>query len=201
LLKSADRQARRTAARAGNHSSYTKKAADVAIGDVRGGPVSDSLPILIGLAVVVGLLLLRARRAAARAPSQAVQLRDLPRVLERLEAEGGDGAFAGFLATPAGGKAADDMLSVQFSIEDGRAGLDWLLLQPANVAAQARFERLAAERGHYVVEAAVDDVQYLRVEDGDIAALAVAVMQQLCGLGETDAVVLLTDGFTWPAGG
>jgi hypothetical protein len=67
-----------------------------------------------------------------------VTLADIAEVFEALTAEPQDGKFA-VIVFGANGAAPQvmDPFNIKFSIEDGKVGLDWILLAPLNVAARA----------------------------------------------------------------
>jgi len=160
--------------------------------------VSEPLPLLIGLTALVGLALLWVRRHSPGASLHTVRIGDLPRILEQLTRLGEEGDFAGFLVRPCGGADADDTLSLQFSIERGRVGLDWLLVRPENIQNRARFEQLVEELGYRVSTREMNDVPYLRVDEGDVAELGMQVIGSLCILNPSAEIQLVAEGFRWP---
>jgi hypothetical protein len=99
--------------------------------------------VFIGVvaAAAVGMGAIYMREQQYGAPSTRVRIGDIRRVFQRLAASGTDGTFAVFMFQPNGAsKPTTDELSVQFSIESGRPGLDWVLEDAANVAAKDRVE-------------------------------------------------------------
>lgn len=96
-----------------------------------------------------------------------------------------------------GSQEPEPAVNLRFSIEGGRAGLDWVLLAPQNLRDQDRFSHLAREHGHRVAVRETNEVSYLRVEDGDLAQLSLAVMQELYGLSLSDTAELLVGGLEW----
>lgn len=152
---------------------------------------------LIVLAIVYVLGTLRSRRSAPSATTSTVRVADAPRVLQQLQASGSDGSFAVFMFNAPNGAGADHVVNLQFSIEGGRPGLDWVLMAPQNIRDQDRFVRLAEDLGYTAEAREMNDVRYLRVEHGDLARLSMAVMQDLYGFQPTDEVELLVEGFDW----
>jgi len=160
--------------------------------------VTEPLPLLIALTAIVGLALLWVRRHSPGASLHTVRVDDLPRILEQLTRHGSEGDFAGFLVRPCGDPRSKDTLSLQFSIEGGRVGLDWLLVRPDNILKQAQFEELAQDLGYSVSTRKMDDVPYLRVEDGDVAKLGIEAIRGLCILNPLAEIQLVAEGFRWP---
>ena len=160
------------------------------------------LLVLFAVLVVVVVYIVPAvrQRMAPPALPATVLVTDAPRVLEQLRASGSDGSFAAFLFDAPGAASEEPAVNLQFSIENGRPGLDWVLLAPANVRDQARFSRLVEERGYRAEQREMNNVLYLRVEQGNLAELAVSVMQDLYGLSDTAPVELLVEGFNWRPG-
>ena len=153
--------------------------------------------------LIVALLMLlvyylRTRRSSAGPPPsgpQGIRVGSIPGVLRQLAAAGAEGSFVVLIFRSPDADPAGDRVNLQLSIEDGRPGLDWVLLTSANVRDRERFTRFAAELGHAVGAREMDEVPYLRVEDGDPAELAMRVMRDLYRLSPEDEVELLVEGF------
>ena len=150
------------------------------------------------VALIAHLILTRIREPAVQ--QLTVPVSDVPRVYERLEREGQELSFAAFMFGAADPADAGETLNVQFSVEDGRIGFDWVLLAPGNLTERDRFVNLATARGYAVDSREMNGVSYLRVEDGgSLPALCLLVMKEVGGLGPDDQVGLVVDGFDWIA--
>jgi len=88
-----------------------------------------------------------------------------------------------------------DAINLQLSMERGHLGLDWVLVSPANVADRAKVEACIRRHGHSVRELEVNGVRYLPAEDGDVSALASAILRGLHQLGPKAALETVADGF------
>lgn len=156
--------------------------------------------VLLAVLVLLVYFLKRRRRppSLTGAAVSTVRVADVPRILERIAATGEEGAFAVFIFDAPDRGGVDDRVNVQFSIEEGKPGFDWVLLTATNLRDRDRYARLAASLGHAVREREMNDVPYLRVEDGDLAQLCLRVMQDLYRLGPADPVELLVEGFEPP---
>ena len=77
-----------------------------------------------------------------------VKVADVPAIFEKLRAAGKDGSFAALAFTPPGEPEA---VNIQFSIEDGRIGLDWVLIGPLNIRDKKRFAQFAEKLGYRIL--------------------------------------------------
>lgn len=137
----------------------------------------------------------RGRPAAVNASVAAV--RDLPSLLGQLQRTGRAGSFVGVVVyDPA--RPDTDPMNVQFSLEEGRVGFDWLLVQQLNIDDRDRFVALLDANGYTYRTLEANGVPYLRVDHGDLGALAMRVMSDLYGLKPDDEVDLVLEGVEWP---
>jgi hypothetical protein len=56
----------------------------------------------------------------------------------------------------------------------------------------------APHRGHAVRETRMNGVDYLRTENGDLALLCKRILIEVCGIGSTQEMNLVIEGFSWP---
>ena len=154
------------------------------------------LIVLLILAVILAMVLLLRKKRVFAGTSTTVE--EIPLILERLQDTGTDGHFAAFMFFPPGRSSPKEAVNLQFSLEQFRLGLDWVLLAPSNLEGKQRFTQFATGRGHTVAEREVNNVTYLRVEDGDLAALGQAVISELYALPPGTPLDLISEGFAWP---
>ena len=150
---------------------------------------------VIGAGVALALLLVARFRSGA---GPTIRAREVPAAIAQLKERGGERSFLVFMFDPPGRPGAES-LNLQLSVDDGRLGLDWVLLSPSNVEDRARVEAFARGLGYPVREAQENGVSFLRVEQGDLAALASAILTDLYGLGGDAALATVADGFTLEA--
>lgn|SRR5665647_2593427 len=93
------------------------------------------------------------------------------------------------------------LTNLQFSIENGTVGLDWVLLEPRNIADEVRIAEFIASKGHAVTEMGINDVEYLRVEDGDICELGLSIVEEFYKMPRDADIGILVSGFTLSIGG
>jgi hypothetical protein len=153
--------------------------------------------IVLGIIVVGAWVYQRFLRIDDESTYTQIRIADLPRLLRALKSHGEEGSFAVLTLRAAGANEAAAEAYVQFSIESGRVGLDWLLQSQRNISDRASFVEVARALGHAVNERETGDVRYLRVDQGDLPHLAAALAERLYGLGPNDAVQLMCEGFEW----
>ena len=151
------------------------------------------LLLLFVVMVLAGGLFLR------RGNEAKVSLGEIPVVFAKVEAAGQDGTFATFCFRFADETVKDPAVNVQFSVDDGRAGFDWVLICEVNRRDREKFLALARKLGHTVTEhKARNGCEFLRAEDGDLAGLCRASIVELYGLAESAEMGLVWQGFDWP---
>lgn len=153
--------------------------------------------LLLLLATALYLIFRHGGNRGGTTQGSRVRVRELPSVLERLRESGRDGSFAG-LVVPDPKRPDEEPVNVQFSVEEGTVGFDWLLLQQLNLVDQDRFTDFAMARGYPYQRRSMNGVAYIRVTSGDLAALATGVMTELYSLTPDEEVKLVTEGFDWP---
>jgi len=153
--------------------------------------------LVIGIAIMLAAAALAIR--SLRTPDYQAGVDDIPKVLAALTASRAENAFAAFVFTAADGSAdpedPDDRVNLQFSLEEGRPGFDWVLLSHSNVRDEARFTAFARDAGFNPKMEYGNGVRYLRVEDGDLVRLCQDVIVKMYRhAGPMDLVV---EGFKW----
>ena len=87
-----------------------------------------------------------------------------------------DGEFVAILFQDEGGEYKDG-LCLQYSVDAGLIGIDWVLLSPGNIAEADQFKSLISKEGYSIEEFEMNDVRYLRVEGQDLADLGKKVLR------------------------
>ena len=154
--------------------------------------------VLIGVCGAVAVLLTLAWFVRSRVAEQyEVHIADVPKIFEQLREQGSDGSFAVFIFTDHGRVGEEHGINLQFSIENGTVGLDWVLLAPVNVRDEQRvFDFLKARRAR-PRKLTENGVTYLRAEEGDLVQLCQHIMSGLYGIKANEPVDLLPEGFSW----
>ena len=117
-------------------------------------------------------------------------------ICDLLESSGGNGSFVAFIVPVDG--PPEMSANIQFSVERGVVGLDWLLISPTNIRDVSTFERLVSEGKHTPQRLTQNDVSYLRVEDGDVVALFQRVLKEMYDVTEDEVLEVVAEGVTLP---
>jgi hypothetical protein len=127
-----------------------------------------------------------------------VALSDVPGIFAALSSTGKDGSFAVFLFSAAGQVPATvEELSVQFSIEAGKMGIDWVLLEPPNLASQSRVGTFFERKGYPLLRRRMNEVEYLRVEGEQLADLLQELLRIEFRVTPEQKMNLIASGFAW----
>ena len=154
-----------------------------------------SLLVVVGVvaAVVLTSLLLRSRVVRP----VRVTVADMPRILAAVSASTRTPTFAAFVFTTPDQPNSKDAVNLQFSLENGRAGLDWVLLAPRNVRDKDRFIGYLHRRGYSFVERKMNRVVYLRIEDGDLPQLCAEIITGFYARPRDEPIDMIVEGFEW----
>jgi len=129
---------------------------------------------------------------------QSVSVLQVPAVVEQLRVQGNDASWAAFAFDPKGEPDTDETtVNLQYSVEKGTIGMDWVLLGPRNKTDKEMIVAFIEQRGHKAIEKEGNGVKYLRVEDGNLSELGMQIIEQVYHLGRYDNMALLTDRFVW----
>jgi hypothetical protein len=150
--------------------------------------------IFIIIAVAIVLLIVKSRIV----PDVKVKTADIPLIYEKLKSTGKDANFAVFAFTPPEASSVDDAINIQFSIDKGKIGVDWVLIGGHNIQDKGKFAQFAGQLGYTVTALEMNHVKYLRVEDGDLPKLCEAVISNLYSMPRDTDLHLIPQGFTWP---
>ncbi len=154
--------------------------------------------IVIGIAAVLALvlaILIRFRTV----PTHSASAADIPNIVEQLHNGRETPRYAVLMFGPT--ESENDTVNLQFSVEDGRLGLDWVLLAPRNIADKDRVVEFAERRGHLLAERKKNGVRYLRSEGEGVADLGIAIITTFYRISPGEPLGLIAEGFTWPPPG
>lgn len=121
---------------------------------------------------------------------------DIPEIIAQLQVSAKEGN-ASVLTIAQDGSPDGDGIRLQFSIDHGVVGLDWVLLGHRNVSDHSRIAEMAAALGYHVEERDLDEVRYLRMTGQGIAELGTAIIRDFYGIHPATRIPMLTVGFTW----
>jgi hypothetical protein len=131
------------------------------------------------------------------AEQYSVKLSDVPEVLQQLKQRGSNGSFAVFMFSNQRKSGNENIVNLQFSIENGKIGLDWVLLAPANIRDERRVTDFLTARKAPPRRVTANDVNYLRAESGDLVLIGQDIMREIYGMKDNDDIEFLPEGFEW----
>jgi hypothetical protein len=135
-------------------------------------------------------------RARVMTP-RAVSVSQLSSVFDQLKANHKDASWAAFTFCPPDEPASDQTsVNLQYSVEGGKIGFDWVLLAPRNIADKDKIVAFMKDRHYTILEREGNSVRYLRVEDGDLVQLGKQIAE-FYHLQADSQMGMFIDGFEW----
>jgi hypothetical protein len=154
--------------------------------------------IVIIVVVIVGVL--ATVLGTRHAKSYKASANDIPKLVERLKAGTDDPRFAAFVFGPGQSNEKPDYkeaVNLQYSVENGEVGFDWVLIMERNIADKDEIVRIARQMGLDLKEQVMNDVKYLRVESPKAAELGMKVIRDFYGIDPDKKLDLVVEGFEW----
>jgi hypothetical protein len=152
---------------------------------------------------LIGILLLAlylkrrfASTFSATSHKNAATAYEIPHVIKQLQQSARDGNFVVFLFVPPD-STDGEAVNLQYSIEDGIIGLDWVLIGPRNIADRTKISEFAATLGYRFKECEMNDTRYLRVTGSGISDLGKSIIKDFYKLNLNTKLDLVTEGFEW----
>ena len=121
---------------------------------------------------------------------------DIPSIIEKLSLGKGDPRYAVLMFIPKD-SADREYVNLQYSMENGVVGLDWVLLGGRNIEDAEAIKTFAASRGHELRHHEMNDVEFLRTEGPGIAELGMSLISEFYHFTPSTRVKLLVEGFEW----
>ena len=95
------------------------------------------------------------------------------------------------------GSSDGEAINLQYSIDGGVLGFDWVLIGPRNIADKAKVNEIASKLGYRLEEREMNKVHYLRVTGGGISELGARIIEDLYKLDPNAKLEMITEGFKW----
>lgn len=149
--------------------------------------------ILVVVAVIWLIVILVRSQSASQKPIYATR-DQLPSIVSKLQRTGRDGSFVVFMF-PIPSNHDEVFPNLQYSIENGRLGFDWVLLAPQNIKDETQLADFMKRSGYTVSKLEMNDVSYLRVEGKDLEDLGIKVLRDFYHLTPETKLELITEGF------
>lgn len=148
---------------------------------------------VLGVALYIGSLYYRVETSPIA--FYDIKFNEIERVVEQLTKTGGnDGSYA-ILAFFPGDPNEPSHVELQFSLENGTIGFDWVLLGDIKLRDKDKFLHIANTLGHTISSKTENGVSYLRVEDGDFIELCRKLMRDIYGASKNTQIELVAARF------
>ena len=151
------------------------------------------VPILVVI-VVVGLIVVLVRsKGVGQEPTYATR-DQIPSIVSKLQRTGRDGSFVVFMFSIPGNH--DETLpNLQYSVENGRLGFDWVLIAPQNLKDETRVLDFIKGLGYTASKREMNDVHYLRFEGKGIEDVGLKILRDFYHLAPEAKLELIIEGF------
>lgn len=151
------------------------------------------IPIVIAVAVIWLMIVLLRPRGARQEPTFATR-DQIPSIVSKLQQTGRDGSFVVFMFSIPGNH--DETLpNLQYSIENGQLGFDWVLLAPQNIQDETLVTDFIKRLGYTLSKREMNAVPYLRIEGEAIGDLGLKILRDLYQLPSDSKLQLIVEGF------
>jgi hypothetical protein len=155
------------------------------------------MKILVAILVAGALIwliigFLRSQKDAQKPIS--VTREKIPYIVSQLKRTGRDGSFVVFMFSLP--EIRDEVLpNLQYSIENGKLGFDWVLIAPQNVKDELKMADFIKVLGYSLTKHEMNDVQYLRVEGDGLDDLGIKILRDFYHLSSDAKLEPVTEGF------
>jgi hypothetical protein len=151
------------------------------------------IPIVVLLAIIGLVWFLLRSKGAAQEPTYATR-DQIPSIVSRLQKTGRDGSFVVFMFSIPGNH--DETLpNLQYSIEKGWLGFDWVLLAPLNIKDEVPLSDFVKHLGYTVSKREMNGVSYLRIEGQAVEDVGVKILRDFYHLAPEAKLELIVEGF------
>ena len=150
--------------------------------------------ILISIIVLFVAGLIAWKRLSSRdkgVQTKSISVDDIGEVYRQISTQGIETSFAVFIIATSRWNTADTV-EVQFSVEKGVTGLDWILMSEPNKREKSRVIQFALSKGAEWQECELNNWIYLRIEQDDLAEICTCLIRDLY---EAEDVLLKYGGF------
>jgi hypothetical protein len=121
---------------------------------------------------------------------------EIPEVVSQLQQSAKNGNFAVLMFVPSGSEDGA-AVNLQYSIEGGVVGFDWVLIGSRNVADKAKVIEIAPKLGYRLEEHEGNNVHYLRMVGSGISELGLKIIEDIYKIDPNIKLEMITEGFTW----
>jgi hypothetical protein len=127
---------------------------------------------------------------------QGASADEIPKVIGLLQQSAKNGNFVVFMFAPAD-STDGNAVNLQYSIDGGVVGFDWVLISPRNIADKAKVVEFASRLGHRLEEQEMNGVHFLRITGSGISELGAKIIQDFYKIDRNTKLEIMTQGFEW----
>lgn len=150
--------------------------------------------IIIAVTLVVILVLLRLfRPREIGVLTKTISIDEISEVYRQLSKQAVETSFAAFIISPPE-KGPEDVVEIQFSVEEGVTGLDWKLMTEANQREKQRVIQFATSKEVEWQNREMNNWIYLRIDHGNLVELCTSLINELY---QVEHVQLKYGGFVY----
>ena len=151
------------------------------------------VPIVVVVAVTLLVVVHLRSKGAGQEPTYATR-DQIPSIVSKLQRTGPDGSFVVFMFSIPGNR--DETLpNLQYSIEHGQLGFDWVLIAPQSIKDEAPVMDFIKRLGYTASKREMNDAHYLRVEGKGIEDLGPKLLRDYYHLAPDAKLELIIEGF------
>jgi hypothetical protein len=121
---------------------------------------------------------------------------DIPKLISQLQQSAQDGNFVVFIFVPSDSKDGEPV-NLQYSIDGGVVGFDWVLIGPRNIADKMRVIDYALSLGYRLEERNENGCRFLRTTGSGISELGAGIIQEVYKIDRNTKLEIVTEGFEW----
>lgn len=121
---------------------------------------------------------------------------DIPKLIRQLQESGQDGNFAVFIFFPIDAKDGD-AVNLQYSVDGGVVGFDWVLNGPRNIADKSKVIDFASGLGYRLEEREMNGCRFLRMTGSGISEIGAGIIRDVYKINQNTKLDLITEGFEW----
>jgi len=126
-----------------------------------------------------------------------VTVENISKLAQALKETGEDGSFWVILV-PGTSKSDGFDANLQFSLQKGSLGIDWVLLAKRNIQDSKKFIKIAESHNLSISKIEENGVEYLRAEGPvNLSDVATNILNEMYGIDSTIEMPLIITGFEW----
>jgi hypothetical protein len=121
---------------------------------------------------------------------------EIPKVISQLQQSAQDGHFVVFMFVPADSKDGE-AVNLQYSVDDGVVGFDWVLIGPRNITDKGKIIDFASSCGYRLEEREENGCRFLRMTGSGISELGAGIIHDVYKIDRNTKLEIMTQGFEW----